>query len=92
MELAGKQKRKLQVLELLVQSRMALPPAVILYNAKSRGAEFERTSLSNYLDELIEEGFVVHVDERRGYYGATMKGRETYNQLRLYGCDEGPNS
>lgn len=74
----GKEERKRQVLGLLVESGLALPPAVILYNAKRRGATFERRSVDNYLDELQEDGFVRKEDDKRGYYVATERGRDHY--------------
>lgn len=89
MDLSGKDKRKLQVLGLLVQSRLALPPAVILYNAKARGAEFERRSLDNYLMELVEEGLVEKENERLGYYVATEAGRDRYLFPQTHSCAEG---
>lgn len=74
----GKEERKRQVLGLLVESGLALPPSVIFYNAKRRGATFERRSVDNYLDELQQEGRVTKEDEKRGYYVATEKGRDYY--------------
>jgi predicted transcriptional regulator len=77
-ESMGKEERKRQVLGLLVESDLALPPAVILWNAKDRGATFERRTLDNYLEELVEDGYVKKADEKRGYYRATADGRDHY--------------
>ena len=74
----GKEERKRQVLKLLVESGLALPPAVILWNCKKRGATFERRTLDNYIEELVEEGYIEKVDEKRGYYSATTDGRDFY--------------
>lgn len=86
----GKEDRKEQVLRILAESGFALPPVVIFRNAKLRGAAFERRSVNNYLDELLEEGKVVRVDSKSldrgdvveverstsGYFMATEKGRD----------------
>jgi len=74
----GKEERKRQVLGLLVESGLTLPPAVILYNLKQRGATFERRALDNYLGELREDGHVKKVDKSKGYYTATESGRRYY--------------
>lgn len=74
----GKEERKRQVLRLLVESGLSLPPAVIFYNAKKRGATFERRSVDNYLEELVEEGYVEKEDTKKGYYVATEAGRDYY--------------
>ncbi len=86
----GKEDRKRQVLQLLAESGFALPPAAIFRNAKLRGATFERRSVNNYLDELVEEGLVAMVDpealeegrveeadSNRGYFMATEEGIAT---------------
>jgi len=90
----GKEDRKRQVLRLLVESEFALPPAAIFRNAKLRGATFERRSVNNYLDELVEEGLVAIVDPEaledgkieqsetnRGYFMATEAGREAIDEF-----------
>jgi predicted transcriptional regulator len=74
----GKEERMRQVLGILVESGLALPPAAIFYNLKERGATFERTSLDNYVRELREDGMIERVDDRKGYYRATQKGRDYY--------------
>jgi repressor of nif and glnA expression len=74
----GKAERKRQVLGLLVESGLDLPPAVIFHNLKRRGATFERRSVDNYLAELRDEGYVTKTDDSKGYYSATEKGRDHY--------------
>ena len=74
----GKEERKRQVLGLLVESGLDLPPAVIFHNLKQRGATFERRSVDNYLGELREQGYVEKSDDSKGYYSATKKGRNFY--------------
>lgn len=74
----GKEERKRQVLKLLVESGLALPPAVIFWNCKDRGSTFERRTVDNYLSELEEDGYIKKVDQDRGYYKATEKGRKYY--------------
>lgn len=58
----GKEERKEMVLDILRESDLALPPGVIFRNLKYRGATFERRSLDNYLQELLQEGYVEKVD------------------------------
>lgn len=86
----GKEDRKMQVLELLVESELALPPVVIFRNAKLRGATFERNTTNNYLNELADEGLIQKIDAKalnsgniekietsqEGYFIATEKGHE----------------
>jgi len=74
----GKEERKRQVLGLLVETGMDLPPAVIFWNLKQQGATFERRSVDNYLSELREEHLVKKVGGNRGYYRATSDGRDEY--------------
>lgn len=74
----GKEERKRQVLSILVESGLDLPPAVIFHNCKKRGATFERRSVNNYLDELVESGYVEKVPDTRGYYTATSDGQDYY--------------
>ena len=76
----GKAERKRQVLGLLVESGLELPPAVIFHNLKRRGATFERRSVDNYLAELNEEGYVTKTDDAKGYYSATEAGRERFRE------------
>lgn len=87
----GKEDRKEQVLRILVESGFALPPVVIFRNAKLGGATFERRSVNNYLNELVEEGRVIRVDSEAlddgkiievdtstsGYFMATEKGADS---------------
>lgn len=86
----GKEDRKRRVLSLLVETDLALPPAVIFRNVKFRGADFERRSVNNYLGELAEEGLITKVDPKslesgeleevpmsdEGYFVATDRGSE----------------
>jgi len=74
----GKEERKRQVLKLLVESGLDLPPAVIFHNCKKRGSTFERRSVDNYLGELVDEGYVERIDDSKGYYRATPDGRDHY--------------
>lgn len=71
----GKEDRKRRVLALLVESDLSLPPEVIFHNVKPRGADFERRSVDNYLNDLVQDGLVDKVDEKRGYYAATAAGK-----------------
>jgi len=61
-ESMAKEDRKQLVLDILIESDLALPKAAIFRNLKVRGATFERRSVDNYLSELAEEGLVRKVD------------------------------
>lgn len=58
----GRQERVRRVLEVLVSSECAMPKAVIFRNAKLRGADFEERSVTNYLRDLYDDGYVRKVD------------------------------
>lgn len=86
----SKEDRKALVLQYLVHTGLALPPAVLYRNLRLRqNATFSESTLGNYLDELDAEGLVtridpeamverkvVEIDEGRGYWTATERGRE----------------
>ena len=74
----GKEERVRQVLGLLVETDLHLPPNVIFHNCKEKGATFERRTVNRYLKELLEEGYVERVDGTDGFYKATPDGREYY--------------
>jgi len=89
----SKEDRVRQVLRVLVESGFALPPVAIFRNAKIRGATFERRSVNNYLDQLQEErkvkivdpeeldnGRIVEVESKPGYYMATEEGVESIEE------------
>jgi repressor of nif and glnA expression len=84
----GKEQRMAKVLELLQESDLALPPGVIFRNLKYRGVTFERRTLDNYLEELVDDGMVQKVEpdgltdgelneipkDESGYYVITEAG------------------
>ena len=74
----GKEERVRQVLGLLVESNLHLPPNVIFHNCKERGATFERRTVNRYLKELLEQGYVERVEGTDGFYRATSEGRAYY--------------
>lgn len=74
----GKEERMRQVLGLLVETGLQMPPNVIFHNLKERGATFERRTVNRYLKELLERGHVERVDGTDGFYKATREGREYY--------------
>jgi Fe2+ or Zn2+ uptake regulation protein len=74
----GKEERVRQVLGLLVETDLHLPPNVILHNCKERGATFERRTVNRYLKELLAEGYVEKVEGTDGFYKATQRGRDYY--------------
>jgi hypothetical protein len=90
----GKPERKALVLAFLDNTRLAFPPRVLYRNLRLvENATFSENSLGNYLDELIDEGLVQHVDpaaladrrvvdadpDDRGYYLITRAGAEEVN-------------
>lgn len=74
----GKEERVRQVLGLLVESNLHLPPNVIFHNCKERGATFERRTVNRYLKELLDQGYVERVEGTDGFYRATSEGRAYY--------------
>lgn len=58
----SKEDRKRQVLELLAETRVALPRTVLYRNLSYRGAKFSDSSLKNYLSELRADDLVERVD------------------------------
>jgi len=58
----SKEDRKLQVLEFLAETRIAMPRTVLFRNLSYRGAKFSDSSLKNYLRELREDGLVERID------------------------------
>lgn len=79
-ESMGKEERKMLVLQLLHNSDLVLTPAVMFRNLKLQGATFERRTLSNYLDELIEEDRVEKIDPDEPFYKITEKGRKSVHE------------
>ena len=89
-ERVAREERLRLVLEYLVETESALPPAVIFRNLKLRGATFERRSVTYFLGDLherglvgkvdtdaLESGCVVAVDQGEpGYWMATAEGRQ----------------
>lgn len=76
----GKEERKEQVLKLLADSDLALTPYVMFRNLKMRGATFERRTLGNYLNELVDEGRVERLSGQGDtLYQITKKGRDSLN-------------
>ena len=86
----SKQDRKALVLQYLVHTDLALPPAVLFRNLRLwQNATFSEKTLNNYLHELEADGLVtridpeamverkrVELDDGRGYWVATDRGRE----------------
>jgi len=86
----GREDRKKQTLELLVDAGIPLPTKVISRAAKYRGATFEESSVRRYLEDLLAEGAVVKVDPKalddreivqvgksdEGYWMASQTGRD----------------
>ena len=86
----SKEDRKALVLQYLVHTRLALPPAVLYRNLRLRqNATFSESTLGNYLDELAADGLVTRIDPQamvdreiveldngRGYWLATEAGRD----------------
>lgn len=77
----AKEERKQQVLKLLGESGVALTPYVIFKNLKMRGATFERRTLTNYLNELLDEGRIQKIaDGGDPLYQITPEGIESISE------------
>jgi predicted transcriptional regulator len=59
------------VLELLLDTGIALPPAVIAFNI-----DVSHPTVRRRLPKLLEHGLVRKADEDKGYYEITEKGRQ----------------
>lgn len=94
----SKEDRKRQVLELLAETRVALPRTVLYRNLSYRGAKFSDSSLKNYLGELREDGLVERIDAKEfadgsvkvseddpGYWIVTKEG---YSEIEADGNDD----
>jgi hypothetical protein len=76
----GKQERKEQTLELIVESNMAFTPYVLFRNLQLRGATFEYRSVKRYVSELHADGWLekIEYDQRRHLYLATDKAHNKF--------------
>jgi predicted transcriptional regulator len=59
------------ILELLLDTAIALPPAVIAFNTV-----VSHPTVRRRLPKLLEHGLVRKADEDKGYYEITEKGRQ----------------
>jgi len=91
----GKRERKQRVLAFLVDARLALPRLTLYRNLRYQGATFSDASLTNYLNELREEGYVERIDavafadgkvtasdDDPGYWVVTQEGAEHIESVR----------
>lgn len=62
------------ILELLVETGLALPPTPIYENLRRRGATFSERTVHRQLKRLEEHGLVERVLGSKGYYRATERG------------------
>ena len=76
----GKQERKEQTLELIVESNMAFTPYVLFRNLQLRGATFEYRSVKRYVSELYEGGLLekIEYEKRQHLYIATDKAHKKF--------------
>lgn len=63
------------ILEVFGEAGIAMPPAVVDYNLHG----VSKATIERRLPKLVEHGLLNKVDERRGYYEITRRGR---NYLR----------
>jgi len=70
-----KAERKKQMLHLLADSELALPPRVIYENLVMAGATYSYKTVHRHLQESLEDGLVEHPDRKDSYYQITKKGR-----------------
>jgi len=59
------------IVEFFGESGIAMPPAVVNYNLQG----ISKSTLKRRLPELVEHGLLEKVDETKGYYQITKKGR-----------------
>lgn len=59
------------ILEFFYEHDLALPPAAVSFNI-----DFSATHVRNRMRKLAEEGLMERVDETKGYYRITEKGRK----------------
>lgn len=59
------------ILEVFGESGIALPPAVVEFNITG----VSKATIDRRLPYLVEHGLLKKVDERKGYYLITEKGR-----------------
>lgn len=64
------------MLELLVESGLALPPTPIYENLRMDGATFSKRTVHRKLSRLDDAELVERVIPEKGYYRATDAGRE----------------
>ncbi|PSQ12066.1 hypothetical protein BRC93_03305 [Halobacteriales archaeon QS_5_70_15] len=64
------------VLELLVDSELALPPTPIHENLRLDGETFSKRTVHRKLGLLVEEGYAERVLNGKGYYRAAEPGYE----------------
>ncbi|MDG5776261.1 winged-helix domain-containing protein [Haloarculaceae archaeon H-GB2-1] len=67
------------VLELLVETDLALPPTPIYENLHRQGEDISKRTVNRRLQVLEERGYVERVLEAKGYYAATDKGRSYFD-------------
>jgi predicted transcriptional regulator len=58
------------ILEFFEEHTIALPPSAVAYNV-----DFSTTHVRNRMRKLADEGLLKKVDEKKGYYEITDRGR-----------------
>jgi predicted transcriptional regulator len=59
------------ILEFFEEHSIALPPTAVSYNI-----DFSDTHVRNRMRKLADEGLLIKVDDKKGYYRITEKGRK----------------
>lgn len=70
----GKEDRKRQILSLLDETDLALPPKVLHRNLRDRGATFSLNTVQRHLQEMLDDGYV-EKSLSESYYQITQEGR-----------------
>lgn len=70
-----KAERKKQVLQLLADSGLALPPRAVYVNLVREGATYSYKTVHRHLQELRDDGLVENPPEKEDYYLITDEGR-----------------
>lgn len=63
------------ILRFLAEKDVVLPPTPLYVNLLRDGATFSQRTVRRRLQHLADQGLVEKVDQARGYYGVTDRGR-----------------
>ncbi|WP_235847869.1 PadR family transcriptional regulator [Natronorubrum thiooxidans] len=64
------------ILEFLHEREVTLPPTGLEINLEREGISISYSTIHRRLQKLQEKGLVKKIDEQKGYYAITDKGRD----------------